>query len=73
MYYNSFEKGAVRKGRAGYSVLIDEIKDYNSVIDGQNFFDQSVRNDIRIYDNIRKIAMDQKTTAQLVTCLIIHI
>ena len=36
-----------------------EINDYNAMIDGQNFFDQSVKNNLRTYDNIRKIATDQ--------------
>ena len=36
-----------------------EIKDYNVVIDWRNFFDQPVRNDLRTYDNIRKIAIGQ--------------
>ena len=30
------------------------------MIDGQNFFDQAVKNDMRTYDNIRKTATDQK-------------
>ena len=30
------------------------------MIDGQNFFDQAVKNDMRTYDNIRKTAADQK-------------
>ena len=29
-----------------------EIKDYNVMTDGQNLFDQLVKNDIRTYDNI---------------------
>ena len=29
------------------------------MIDGQNLFDQPVKNDIRTYDNIRKIASGQ--------------
>ena len=29
------------------------------MIDGQNFFDQPVRNDLITYDNIRKIATGQ--------------
>ena len=33
-----------------------ETKDYNVMIDGKNFFDQSVNNDIRTYDNIRKLS-----------------
>ena len=36
-----------------------EIKDYNVVIDGRNFFDQPIKNDLKTYDNIRKIATDQ--------------
>ena len=30
------------------------------MIDGKNFFDQSVKNYIRTYDNIRKIANGQE-------------
>ena len=30
------------------------------MIDGQNIFDQPVKNDLRTYDNIRKIATGQK-------------
>ena len=30
------------------------------MIDGQNFFDQPVRNDLITYDNIRKIATGQR-------------
>ena len=29
------------------------------MIDGQNFFDQPVKNDIKTYDNIRKTATGQ--------------
>ena len=36
-----------------------KIKDYNVVIDGRNFFDQPIRNDIKTYDNIRTIATGQ--------------
>ena len=36
-----------------------EIKDYNVMIDGRNFFDQPIKNDLKTYDNIRKIATGQ--------------
>ena len=36
-----------------------EIKDYNVMIDGKNFFDQPVKSDKATYENIRKIATDQ--------------
>ena len=37
-----------------------EIKDYNVMADGQNFFDQPVKNDLRTYDNVRKITIGQE-------------
>ena len=36
-----------------------EIKDYNVMIDGQNIFEQPVKNNLRTYNNIRKITIDQ--------------
>ena len=36
-----------------------EITDYNVIIDGRNFFNKPVRNDLRTYDNIRKITIGQ--------------
>ena len=36
-----------------------EIKDYNIMINGENFFDQPIKNRGVTYDNIRKIAMGQ--------------
>ena len=35
------------------------MKDYNDMIDGKNFFDQPVKDNIRTYYNIRKIATGQ--------------
>ena len=34
-----------------------EIKDYNITINGENFFDQPIKNKKITYDNIRKIAI----------------
>ena len=45
-----------------------EIKDYNIVINGENFFDQPIKNNKATYENIRKIATGQEddyTTACL--------
>ena len=36
-----------------------KIKDYNVMIDGRNFFNQPIQNDLKIYDDIRKIATGQ--------------
>ena len=37
-----------------------EIKECNVMIDGKNFYDQPIKNDIGIYEQIRRIATDQK-------------
>ena len=37
-----------------------EIKDYNVKIDGRNLFGQPINNDIKTYDNIRKISAGQE-------------
>ena len=36
-----------------------EIKDYNAMVDGKNFFDQPINSDLKTYENIRKIATGQ--------------
>ena len=36
-----------------------EIKDYNIMIDGKNFLDQSIKDKKVTYENIRKIAIGQ--------------
>ena len=35
------------------------MKDYNVMIDGKNFFDQAIKNNLKTYDDIRKIATGQ--------------
>ena len=55
----SFEDNTIRARRTGYFFPKPEIKDFNVMIDGQNFFDQPVKNDIKTYDNIRKTATGQ--------------
>ena len=40
-------------------LLTAERKDYNFMIDGRNFSDQPIKNDLKTYDNIRKIATVQ--------------
>ena len=42
-----------------YYFLTVEILDYNVMIDGRNFFDQPVKNNLTTYDNIRTIAIGQ--------------
>ena len=55
----SFEDNAHRTSYNRYIHPIIEIKDYNVIIDGQSFFDQAAKNNLRAYDNIRKTGTDQ--------------
>ena len=43
----------------GYYVPKLEIKDYNVIIDGRNILYQPIKNDLKTYDNIRKIGTGQ--------------
>ena len=55
-----FEKEEGRKVHSRYYVPKAEMKDYNVMIDGKNFFDQPVKGDMRTYDNIQKIVICQE-------------
>ena len=50
----------------GYFLPKVAIKDYDIIIDGQNVFDQLVKNDMRTYNNIQKIVTDKEMITQLV-------
>ena len=43
-----------------FLLTTEEIKYFNVIIDETNFFDQPITNDFKAYDNIRKIATDQR-------------
>ena len=49
----------VEKSHKQYCLPTVEIKDYNLMIDGKNFFDYHIKNDLKTYDNVRKIATGQ--------------
>ena len=55
----SYEDGAHRTLHTEYFLPKVEIKDFNVMIDGQNFFDHPFKNDMRTYDNIWKITTGQ--------------
>ena len=59
LFVLSFENGAQRMSYKRYYLPTIEIQNFNVMIDGQNFFDQIVRNSLITYDNIQKIATDQ--------------
>ena len=54
-----FEGDTQRTSHSGCYLPNVEIKDYNVMINGENFFDQPIRNNKVTYENIRKIATDQ--------------
>ena len=49
----------VRESYKQYYLPTVEIKGCNVIIDGKSFFDQPIKNDLKTYDNIRKIATGQ--------------
>ena len=51
-----FENITDRAVHTGYYLPKIKIKDCNVMIDGQNFFNQPVKNNLRTYDNIQKTA-----------------
>ena len=59
LFVLAFEDDAQRTSNKRFCIPNVEIKDYNVMIDGKNFFDQPVKNDKVTYDNIRKIATGQ--------------
>ena len=52
----SFEDENVRTSRSEYHLPKVETKDYNVKIDDRNFSDQSINNNIKTYEDVRKIA-----------------
>ena len=60
LFVLAFEKGTQRTSNKRYYISNIEIRDYNVMIDGENFFNQTVKNDKVTYGNIRKIATGQR-------------
>ena len=55
----AFENDIQRTSHSGYYLPTLEIKDYNVLINGENFFDELIKNNKVTYENIRKIASGQ--------------
>ena len=55
----AFEYDTQRTSQSDYYLPKVEIKNYNVVSNGENFFDQPVKNNRVTYENIRKIATGQ--------------
>ena len=63
-----FENENDRTSHSTYYLPKVEIKDYNVMIDGKNFFDQPINSMIKTYENIRKIATGQGDDYTTVVC-----
>ena len=59
LFVLAFENDDDRTSDNQYYLPTAEIKDYNILINGENFFDQPIKNNKVTYDNIRKIAAGQ--------------
>ena len=59
LFVLAFENNTQRTSNKRYYLPNVEVKDYNVMIDGKNFFDQPVKNNKVTYENIRKIAIGQ--------------
>ena len=59
LFVLAFENDDDRTSDDLYYLATIEIKDYNIMINGENFFDQPIKNRGVTYDNIRKIATGQ--------------
>ena len=60
LFVSSFENENDRTSHSTYNLPKAEIKDYNVMIDGKSFFDQPINNDLKTYENNRKIATGQR-------------
>ena len=56
LFVLAFENDDDRTSNEQYYLPTVEMKDYNIMINGENFFDQPIKNNKVTYDNIRKIA-----------------
>ena len=56
LFVLAFENDAQRTSARRYYLPTVEIKDYNVLINGENFFDQPIKTNKVTYENIRKIA-----------------
>ena len=59
LFVLAFENDDGRTSYDEYYLPTVEIKDYNIMINGENFFDQPIKNNKVTYENIRKIATGQ--------------
>ena len=59
LFVLAYENDTQRTSAKGYYLPNVEIKDYNIMINGENYFDQPIKDNKVTYENIRKIATGQ--------------
>ena len=72
LFVLAFENDAQRKVHSSYYLPNVEIKNYNVMINGENFFDQPIKDNKVTYENIREVAIgkgDDYTTGCLLDYL----
>ena len=68
----TFKNDTQRTTHTGYFNPEVEINHYNVIIDYRNFFHEPVKNDVRIHENIKKIAKGQGSDCKT-GCLLDHL
>ena len=60
LFVLAFENDTQRTSAKGYYLPTVQLKNYNIMINGENFFDQPIQNDKVTYKKIRKIAIGHR-------------
>ena len=68
LFVLAFENDAQKKVHSGCYLPNVEIKNYDVMINGENFFDQPIKDDKVTYKNIKKLLQVKKMITRLVVC-----
>ena len=68
LFVLAFEYDDYRTSDEQYYLPTVEIKDYDIMINGENFFGQPIKNNKVTYENLRKLLQVKEMTIQLVVC-----
>ena len=71
LYVLLFENNVGRASYQQYCFATVKIKGCNVIIDGRNFFDQPIKNNLRANDNIRKLVEEMITQLDVSQIIII--
>ena len=68
LFVSEFNALDDRTRQSRYYLPTAKLKDYNVMIDGNFFFDQPIRNHVKVYENIWKLQLVEEMVMQLVVC-----